>query len=461
MSYLVSFLERALPGPLGQRVAALLRHEGAAGTAVKGSIAALMLAVIGVVISFAVQASLTRTLGAAQYGTYTVALGWMNIVLLLTKVELDIATTRFVGAYAATADWGRLHGLLRIVPQRVFLRTAAVAALAVLVLLGMRGSRFGYAVPAGLATTVLLVLTAQLQLRGAALQGFKRVLPAQIPNVVVRPLLFLGIVSATVAAGFALGPARAIVYNGAATLVAILLAARLLRRAVPAEARDVEPISEWREWLRAGYGLFFISAAQLTVTDATGVVLVSLLLGRTSSALYSIANQLAVLVAFASTAVMFIAAPLIAEFYAKRQLDTLRRFARATTTVCLAVSLLLLLGVATFGRPVLGFFGADFTHAYPTLLTLAGSQFVTGSVGALAGWLMTMTGHEREAAWMIGAAGLLQIGLAIPLTAAFGTVGTATATLVAVVARSIMLSLFLRRRLGLLVLPAIRESWRA
>jgi O-antigen/teichoic acid export membrane protein len=66
---------------------------------------------------------------------------------------------------------------------------------------------------------------------------------------------------------------------------------------------------------------------------------------------------------------------------------------------------------------------------------------------------MTMTGHERPAAWMIGGTAMLNIALSIPLTMTYGLVGTATATLTTTLVRSLMLSVYLRRRLGLVLVP--------
>lgn len=446
-------LERVLPGVFGERILALLRHEGTAGTAAKGSIAAFAVAAVGVLISFVVQTTLARTLGDTEYGTYAVVLGWMNVVLLLTKTELDIVTTRFVGAYSATADWPHLHGLLRHVPRQVFLRTVIVGTIAAVVLLAMRGRGYDHFVSSGLLAIPLFVLTAQVLVRGAALQGLKHVLASQLPIVVLRPTLFLGGVWLLVLVGARLTPSQAIAFNVFATAVALVAAERYLRRATPRDAAKAPPVNAMRDWLRVGYGLVFISAAQLTVSQHTDILLVAALVDRTNAAHYSAASQLAQLVAFASTAVMFIVAPLIAELYALRKLDTLRSFTRAAVSVCMAVSFTLLVGIAAFGRPLLGIFGGAFRVAYPALLLLAVSHFVTASIGSLAGWLMTMTGHERPAAWMIGGSAILNIALSIPLTATYGLIGTATATLITTLVRSLMLSVYLRRRLGLLVVP--------
>jgi len=73
-------------------------------------------------------------------------------------------------------------------------------------------------------------------------------------------------------------------------------------------------------------------------------------------------------------------------------------------------------------------------------------------VGALAGYLMTMTAHEREAAWIIGLAAGVNLVLALVLTPRFGPLGTASATLIAAVARAAALSIYIRRTMGLRLL---------
>ncbi|HEY7567176.1 MAG TPA: oligosaccharide flippase family protein [Gemmatimonadaceae bacterium] len=450
---MVRAIERVLPGTLGERVLALLRHEGTAGTAAKGSIAAFIVAAVGVLISFVVQTSLARALGDTEFGTYAVVLGWMNVVLLITKLEQDIVTTRFVGAYAATGDWSHLHGLLRHVPRNLFVRTVAVGTIAAIGLLAIRGRGYDHFVSVGLLAIPLFIVTAQVVVRSAALQGFKHVLGSQMPNVVLRPALFLFGVWLLIGLGGRLTSSMAIAFNAIASAIALIAAQRYLRRSTPLEATQAPPVNAMREWLRVGYGLVFISLAQLTVSQHTDILLVAALLDRTNAAHYTAASQLAQLVGFASTAVMFIVAPLIAELYAVRKLDTLRSFTRATVSVCMAVSFTLLVGIAAFGRPLLGIFGGAFRVAYPAMLLLVVSHFVTASIGALSGWLMTMTGHERPAAWMIGGTAVLNIALSIPLTATYGIVGTASATLITTVIRSLTLGFYLRRRLGLLVLP--------
>jgi O-antigen/teichoic acid export membrane protein len=76
---------------------------------------------------------------------------------------------------------------------------------------------------------------------------------------------------------------------------------------------------------------------------------------------------------------------------------------------------------------------------------------VVGLAGGLAGFLLTMTAHEREAAWIIGGTAVLNITLAIILTPRYGAVGTASATLIAVLVRAVVLRRYISRTMSLRV----------
>jgi O-antigen/teichoic acid export membrane protein len=64
-----------------------------------------------------------------------------------------------------------------------------------------------------------------------------------------------------------------------------------------------------------------------------------------------------------------------------------------------------------------------------------------------------MTAHEKEAAWIIGLSAALNLMLALILTPRFGPVGTASATFIAALARTIALKVYIGRAMGL-KLPA-------
>jgi O-antigen/teichoic acid export membrane protein len=74
-------------------------------------------------------------------------------------------------------------------------------------------------------------------------------------------------------------------------------------------------------------------------------------------------------------------------------------------------------------------------------------------LGALAGFLMTMTGHHNRAAVIIGASALVYLLLTFVLTHLFGAVGTAFSTVIAYLVRHVVLEVEIRRRLGIEAFP--------
>ena len=76
----------------------------------------------------------------------------------------------------------------------------------------------------------------------------------------------------------------------------------------------------------------------------------------------------------------------------------------------------------------LGWFGPEFVAGFPVLAVLATSAFIGATTGVLSGFLLTLTGHHRQAAVIVIGSAVLNLGLSVALTSAFGSIGTAVAT---------------------------------
>jgi O-antigen/teichoic acid export membrane protein len=111
-----------------------------------------------------------------------------------------------------------------------------------------------------------------------------------------------------------------------------------------------------------------------------------------------------------------------------------------------------------FGAWLLRLYQPVYAEAYPVMLVLALSAGVVGFVGATAGFLLTMTAYQREAAWIVGSSAATNLALTLILTPRFGIMGTAVATFIATMLRGVLLSVVVYRRLGLSVVPGLRHN---
>jgi O-antigen/teichoic acid export membrane protein len=105
------------------------------------------------------------------------------------------------------------------------------------------------------------------------------------------------------------------------------------------------------------------------------------------------------------------------------------------------------------GTTLLGWFGPSFPSAYPVLLILTSSSVMAANVGILAGFLLTLTGHERQAATLVVGSAILNLTLSLLMTRAFGAIGTASATAATMFLRSALLAVYCWKLLGIRVVP--------
>lgn len=438
---------------LRTRLLGLLNPKAAADSLTRGVLWSFVLSGAGTALSYGLHVFLARRLGAADYGRYTYAMGWMNIAQLVVSFELGIVALRFLGAYRAQGEWGLIHGLLR--RSRAVILVAWLACLALLsIVLGLWHWTIDPDVQrAFLAAALVLPVAALLQLEGKFLLGFDRPLDARIPFDVVRPLLVLGLFALIVAGGRDAQAWEAVAANGVGALVALIISVFLFQRIVPKQITEAPPQYDMANWARTALTLFAISSFQLIISQQSDVVILGLLRDTTRAGWYSAASQLATLVGIVASISGDVAAARIAARYTAGDRAGLRNVIQRVALLNVAIALPILLFLVFAGRPLLRIYGSSFVLAYPVLWRLGLSQLIAASIGSLGGVVLAMTGKQRLAAPYIMGSAVLNLVLTLWWTPAFGMIGTAEATLAAVAVRALMVFWLVRRHVGVVLRP--------
>ena len=97
-------------------------------------------------------------------------------------------------------------------------------------------------------------------------------------------------------------------------------------------------------------------------------------------------------------------------------------------------------------RDSVSIFGPEFLPAAPALAVLAIGQLVNAGSGSV-GSLLTMTGHERDAAVGFGLSAVMNVALNVLLIPLWGPLGAAVATASSLIAWNVILSFAVYRRL--------------
>jgi O-antigen/teichoic acid export membrane protein len=425
-----------------------LQGRGIGAVLARGASGSFGVMVIGVGIAFGANMLLTRLMGAAQYGIYIYALTWTNILALICQLGLSASLLRYAALYNATGEWGLLRGLFILSTKYVLFASLVVAVLSSLVVYLIKDELASDQVMTFLLAFLLLPFLGLNSLRISALRAFKLVVKASLPDTVFRPLIivFLSVVVWIISERRLEAP-QVMGFGLAAVLIAFLVGINWLLKALPPKIKISTPVFSQTEWLKVSLPLFFVGGLHLVLSQ-TDVLMIGALIGSKQAGIYAVASRIAGLLAIGLTAANTIVAPMISELYGTDNRQQLQRLITLSVRGVFVFTVLIFAFLVLQGRILLNLFGPEFSIGYSPLLILLIGQLINALAGSV-GFLMTMTGHQTQALWIVGANTMLNIVLNGVLITMFGMIGAAMATAVTTALWNIMMLIFVFRRLNI------------
>lgn len=392
---------------------------------------------------FAGQLLLARTLGAAAFGLFAFALAWFKALGVVATLGTERLVVRDVGASAARGEWGRLAGLVRWVGRATIgASLAMMVAGAVVVALIEPDSHQAMLLWTALALLPFLAVT---KLGQHVVTGLRRPLAAQVPELILHPLLYLALVATAAVLGV-LGAQVAMGLQLAAAAVASLCSAILLHGSLPAEVREAVPESDPRKWLRSMAALVAITGAMAMAASAP-VLLLGLVRGAEAAGVMTVARSLADLAGIPAAAFMTVLAPLLSTSWAHGDRAGLQRNLTSFARVGSVVTLVVAVAIALLHAPLLGLFGGSFVAGGDAVLILLGAQVVSALTGSNA-LLLTTAGHERTVARISLVSAVASISLTAALIPGLGLVGAAAGNTAGTILWNLWLAAEARRLIG-------------
>jgi O-antigen/teichoic acid export membrane protein len=405
----------------------------------------LAVRVAGLALSFPATILLSRLLGIQAFGAYSIALSYASIGAIAVRLGFDNTATKFVSVY-------RQDGAGR--PLRAFFRYAlgvmALAWLAVVAGASLWVAATDASAPllllAGGAALVTLAL-ALLGVLSAVLRAFDHIFESQFYEQLLRPLLIIALLVLAWAAGTTLDATLAMAITAASLLAATLLA---LWRSLPLISR-VPPVGEVEGqralWVRMGWVVALMSVVLETLNQIE-VILLGALATNADSAMFAAAQRLSSLAILGMTAIVTVTGPRIAAAFHGGDLEGLAKLARVSARLCFGSALGLAAGLVVAGRWLLQLWGPDFAAAAPVLNILLFGALANAATGS-AGYLTILTGHERVAFAILTITLVLTVALEWVLIPLHGAVGAAIGSAFGLTLWNVLMSLYVRRTLGI------------
>lgn len=326
---------------------------------------------------------LARLLGPAEFGVYAIVLSTVEFAATLAVLGLPMFATREAAALAENGHWGRLKGLLRAAHRSTLLAALAILGISISLLAG-DVVKPAVSWPVIALAMALVLLTALNQLRAAILRGLHWVILADIPDLLLRPLVMLlllaGATRYTLVTSSQITTVDALGMQLGAIVLALLVGTWWLTTRQPAPLKIATPEPPPNAWLLTT--LPFLGIALITTLGSqVSLYLVGYLGGAQQAGLFQAANQLAGVIAIGLIAVNMPLQPKLAAAWARGDKQQAQRLVAETARMGTGIALVGILAILIFAETVLRLYGAQYVEAAHALRILAVGQVANAAAG--------------------------------------------------------------------------------
>lgn len=424
-----------------------LKGNGLKAQLLRGAGGSAGIQVINLLLTLASGVLLARTLGPESYGVYAFVLSIIMLISLPAKAGLPTLLVRETAKNQLNKQWGEMRGLLKA--SNLFaIGYSAVAVAIVATWLLLKEGQGTMQSTALFWALWLLPLMAFEAVRTGTLRGLRRVLSAQVPEQVIRPVVLIVLVGAVLLLGRDLTAVTAIQFNVLGGIVAFTVGAVLLLRALPREVSSAHSEYKLKPWAASLLPLSLFAGLKM-LDSQVSILFLGFMATSEEVGLFRVAATGAALVAFGLTAVNMALAPQVARLYNAGEIEKLQRVITLTTRAVAAISFPVALLFIFFGKTIIGFiFGIDYVAAAPALAILCFGQLINASSGSVA-LVLNMTGNDKSTVAGAGIALIVNILVSILLVPLLGLAGAAIAFSVSLSVWNIILVVMAKKRAGI------------
>lgn len=413
----------------------------------RGASVAFVLQVSSVGLKYIVQIFLAQWMGTVEYGTYEYVVSWTFFLAILAELGLPSAVLRFIPEYSVKEDWGRLRGVIRGSWQLTLVAGLLVSLCGTAIVLWLNANqKWAYSTPM-IVGIWMMPLVALVHLQSQMARAVRQIPLAYTPFQVIWPLLVLSGAFVLFQRNQVLTSVPVIAVSILALLTIVAIQLWLLRRRLKTEVHRVSPIYTPREWLRVAFPLLLSDGFHVVLNQAD-ILMIGAGVGPEAVGIYSAATKTAIWVSLVLQAVNAVVAPAFSALYTQGDREGLQKLVSTVAHWIFWPSLTITLCLIVFGRTILGIFGPQFVAAHWDMTILALGQLVNAGAGSV-GFLMIMTGHQNQCAYVFGCSALTNLvlnAIAIPV---LGTTGSAIATATTMALWNIWLHVLVVKNLGI------------
>lgn len=397
-----------------------------------GSFIAILVKILAGLTAFLMNVVLARKLGADETGLFLLGLTLISFLAALSRMGLDNSVVRFISSESSIGNHASVKAIYR--KSMLWSLGLSIATSSVLIFgsdtinnLAFKIENFDGII---FIMAFALPLVALYTIQSQALQGLRIIAKAMLTlNVIAPAIVLFFILSSNVKTATDVAFCYVL-----ACLFCLVLSFYWWTRASPRVAQKSNFSSET---LLASclplWGVMLFSQ----LTQWSSQIFLGVWGSSSDVALFASAQRTALLTSFVLIGVNAIAAPKFAAMYKKGDTIGLQKTSILSTRLMLAAAIPILLVMLLIPKWLMGLFGHEFQAAASSLMILAIGQFINIATGSV-GFLLSMTGHEKQLRSNVFIGAVLSVGLGIFLVPAYGILGGAIATSIGVASQNLL-----------------------
>ncbi|HEY0720248.1 MAG TPA: flippase [Gammaproteobacteria bacterium] len=387
-----------------------------------------------------------RLLGPTEFGVYSIVMAAVTLLSTLAVLGLPSLVTREVAVHHSKAQWSLLKGVL-VTSHRWVIVASLLLMLAVAGIATGFMSRYPLTVVGWASALLLIPLMAFNQLRAALLRGLHWVVAADIPELVVRPMLVTLGVTIVYALSITADSNAALSVQAASVLVALLVGSWLLARRVPGQIKNVHSEHRRESWLR-GSGVFLTITIVGMLESQLPLYMLGALSKSEDAALFQVASQIVGVVVLGLTAVNLPLQPKLAAAWGQGKKVQAQQLVSESAKMASVLAIAAAVIIMPFAEQLLSIYGEQYTGSAWALRILVMGQIFNALSGSC-GVVLAMTGHQKLQLMGLILALLVNLVVAIFAIPMFGVVGAAMATTFSLLLWNMLLMFFAWKKTGL------------
>jgi len=357
----------------------------------KGASIVFVGTIIGTALRYIFELLVARNLKPELFGVFFLGFTIFKILERITTVGLNNGVLRYVAIFKGMGDESRIKGTILLSLRIVFGVGAVISFLTIIFSHKISLSLFNEAnlAPVLKIFALGIIFTALTEILVFSIQAFQ----IMKYKVLVRMILEPGTMILFVLLFFIIGlKLKAALFAHLLSLIlGTILAFNFLKKVFPLIRNKIRPIFEIKELILFSWPLFFTGFLDLFIVQIN-----TLMLGyyKTSQevGIYGAAQRTAFLIPIVLNSFNAIFAPMIADFYHRKEIEKLEDLFKTVTKWIFTISLLIFLITVILAKDILSLWGEKYKEGALCLIIICCSQLINCATGSV-GFVIMMTGR--------------------------------------------------------------------